>query len=266
MDNNLSIFSLGQTDNAKLPLILSAPHAGQGLPDDFLENSPLSKPALLATSDCFTDELVKIFEHIPYIYAHFARVVVDLNRPRDALDPAVIDGAPYSQNFRVKAGYGVLPRFAEYGQLIHAQKLTKPQAQARLEAYYDPYHIALKTLQNQIYKQFQTAIIFDVHSAPLESMGQTDIVLGSQFRQTCPLWLLTAVKSSFEKQGFEIAEDIPYAGGWITQSYAQSSQGKYCLQIEINRKFLVDGFEPFMPKWRAAMEDCQRKIQECLKL
>ena len=52
------IFSEYNTKSFDYPIILSSPHSGKDFPQEFLENSRLSKEELRSSEDCYVDELI----------------------------------------------------------------------------------------------------------------------------------------------------------------------------------------------------------------
>ncbi|MBW1774395.1 MAG: N-formylglutamate amidohydrolase, partial [Deltaproteobacteria bacterium] len=70
--------------------------------------------------------------------------------------------------------------------------------------------------------------------------GETDPVLG---KTTCPGDKLFLMKEAFEKQGFSVSINDPYAGGYIVNHYGQkyTHTGLMAVQIEINQDMFMEG-------------------------
>jgi N-formylglutamate amidohydrolase len=49
-----------------------------------------------------------------------------------------------------------------------------------------------------------------------------------------------AAERAFQRQGFSVARNTPYAGGYTTQFHGRPRSGVHALQIEINRGLYLD--------------------------
>ena len=243
-----STYKISGLEDWRRPILFSAPHAGQEFPKAFLEQSPLSKDALLATADLNTERLIT-FEGTASIHAHFARSFIDLNRSRSQLDPNVIDDLQPSRDMQVFSGYGVIPRFAAKGHLTRQGKISKEAAEVLLKRYYDPYHHALQKLAELGRSKFGRLLIVEVHSAPASVMEGVDIVFGSCFGESCAPEKVDFLASACMDLGLRISKEIPFSGGFITQNYSKMDKISV-LQIEVNRKHMnAQMLENFQKTW-----------------
>ena len=127
-------YSLTEPAGVALPLVVDSPHSGLV----HAETLPLAAPpeALLTGWDAYVDQL---FAHAPMVggtllCAGFPRWMVDVNRARDDIDPALIDGAmPYAVQPSDKSGrgMGVLRRLAPPGVPVYAAPLSPDMAEYR---------------------------------------------------------------------------------------------------------------------------------------
>ncbi len=71
-------------------------------------------------------------------------------------------------------------------------------------------------------------------------------MLGDRFGAAASRALVTFTQRAFERAGFVVARNAPFAGGYITQRYGRPSQGVHAIQIEIDRGLYLDqaGLEP----------------------
>jgi N-formylglutamate amidohydrolase len=73
------------------------------------------------------------------------------------------------------------------------------------------------------------------------------------------------VKRIFEKAGFSVSINDPYAGGFITAHYGKDlfKRGKMALQIELNQDLYVDpDTETVIPE---KADQIRVRVGECLK-
>ncbi len=258
-------FHFHQALQPTAPIVLSAPHGGRKLPVQLLEESRLSYEKLLATSDFWTDQLASIRSDVSYLAAKYARIVVDLNRAPELLDRAVIQGAPSLHDAYVRAGYGVVPRFAERGCLIRDGKISFDEAQQLLDQYFHPYHQQLSQALLRVRERFGYVLLIDIHSAPAHLLQSVDIVLGTDHGGSMHPSRLNDLRKIFERNFNKVALNDPFSGGYITQHHAARNEGIECLQIEINRD-LLEGegrkfCKDFLSKWEAVLDEIVQGLE-----
>ena len=256
------LFSFLEPETRHYPFFLNSPHSGDCFPPEFLERANLSKPVLRRASDLFVDALFAplVALGVPLMRAHAPRSFLDLNREPLELDPRLIAGAlPSGANThsaRVAAGLGIVPRLASDGAEIYTGKLALDDVQARIEAYYTPYHLRLKHELTQIQRAFGDVFLIDCHSMPSNALGRSalgssnavgrqhrplpDIVLGDRFGTSCHPMLIEQVEMRLRALGLMVERNQPYAGGFNTEHYGRPALGWHALQIEINRALYMD--------------------------
>ncbi|ESQ79769.1 N-formylglutamate amidohydrolase [Asticcacaulis sp. YBE204] len=232
-------------------LVFGVPHSGTYLPDDFVAASPFEVARLRSTEDAFVDQLIG-FETQDDIWAvrgNYGRAYVDVNRHPLELDPKLIKGplpkGSLSHTLRVKSGYGVIPRCLTGQVEIHNQPLTYAEALTRLTRVHAPYHRALQTALSEARAAHGHVTLIDWHSMPSGTLRNTpgalaDIVLGDLHGEACAPELTAFVKRHLEGQGFRVALNHPFAGGYVLEHYADRHKGVEALQIEINRGLYMD--------------------------
>ena len=97
-----------------------------------------------------------------------------------------------------------------------------------------------------------------------------DIVLGDRFGSSCSARLTSLVERQFRREGFTVARNAPYAGGFTTRKYGRPRRGIHVLQIEINRALYMNeltiekstGFE----KLRQQLADLATEILNLARL
>ena len=240
-----SPYALYQPAELTTPFVFASPHSGRAYPKDFVAQSRLSFNTLRRSEDAFVEELFKpvVTCGAPLIAATFPRAYLDVNRAPQEFDAAMFEGplpfAVDASSPRVNAGLGVIPRVVREGAEIYRQKLSAGEASERLAALYRPYHAALSQLAAGTMTRFGLAIVVDCHSMP-SAAAVPDIVLGDRYGVSASPSLIRAAEEAFEQQGFSVARNVPYAGGYTTQLHGRPGRGSHALQIEINRALYMD--------------------------
>lgn len=228
-----------------VPFVFASPHSGSLYPQSFIQASRLSPTALRRSEDAFVDELFagSVALGAPMIAARFPRAFLDVNRAPDELDQAMFDGtlsvAVDAPSARVAAGLGVVPRIVRDGAEIYRGRLSVKDAEERLARLYKPYHAALAELVEETRAQFGVAVVIDCHSMP-SAAAAPDIVLGDRYGAAAAPMLTRHADSAFQRHGFSVARNTPYAGGHTTLLHGRRDRDSHALQIEINRTLYLD--------------------------
>lgn len=232
-------------------VVFSSPHSGNVYPPEFVEASRLAPLELRASEDAYVDTLFgSAPDHgAPLLAAVYPRAWLDLNRSPSEMDPALVDGAAAAGiNQRIAAGLGVVPRVVSEGRAIYNGKIPLTEAEARVREAHQPYHAALDRLLVEARDRFGIAVLFDCHSMPSEALRAApkvrgrapEIVLGDRFGASAARHIVTETQAAFEAEGFTVARNAPFAGGYITQRYGRPSRGLHAVQIEIDRSLYLD--------------------------
>jgi len=72
------------------------------------------------------------------------------------------------------------------------------------------------------------------------SGGGWDVVLGDRFGGACSPAVSRLAEQSFQRLGYAVARNAPYAGGYTTEHYGRPLRKTHALQVEINRALYVD--------------------------
>lgn len=261
------------------PALFASPHSGTHYPATMREALCVPLIDVRRTEDAFIDEL---FSGVPalgagLIAARYGRSVVDLNRDPHELDAAMFhDGPPRPcalPTARVEAGLGCLPRVGARGEAIYARLLSRAEGEERLTQVHDAYHLHLAAELGTLRRAHGCALLIDCHSMPSLQPGRrtlSDIVLGDRFGSSADPRLMVRIERSFRTQGFTVARNAPYAGGYTTRRYGRPRRGTHALQIEINRGLYMDeqritrasGFSSL----KAALEQVTKEIIDAARL
>ncbi len=242
-------YSLVQPAAPAAPVIFASPHSGQHYPPEMVAALCVPLIDVRRTEDAFVDEL---FSAAPaagavLLAARYGRTVADLNRDPHELDATMFeDGPPRPCNVptaRVEAGLGCLPRVGARGETIYSRRLSRAEGEQRLSAIHDAYHARLSALVEGFRATEGRVLLVDCHSMPSVQPGRrvlSDIVLGDRFGSSCDARLVSRIERAFRAEGFSVARNAPYAGGYTTRRYGRPKRGVHALQIEINRGLYMD--------------------------
>ncbi len=238
-------------ENRTTSVIFASPHSGRSYPWAFLRKSVLDKLAIRSSEDAFVDLLFADVPSFgaPLLSATAPRAFVDLNRSRDELDPAVIEGIPrVGLNPRVASGLGVIPRVVSGGRQIYRGKIPKHEAESRLAQYWQPYHDVLEGLMAENCRLLGQAVLIDCHSMPHEAIGEinrrngpkADVVLGDRYGAAANGEIVDRIEAAFVAAGLTVARNMPFAGAYVTQHYGRPSLNRHAVQVEIDRSLYMD--------------------------
>jgi N-formylglutamate amidohydrolase len=259
-------------------VVFASPHSGNRYPPGFVTASRLDPLTLRRSEDAFIDELFAGAPErgAPLLKAFFPRAYIDPNREPWELDPTMFaDALPSYVNGaspRVSAGLGTIARVVANGAEIYRGKLSFADARVRIETLYRPYHEQLQGLLDRTHAQFGRSLLIDCHSMP--SVGgpadrdpgkrRVDFVLGDCFGASCAPTVMREAEGYLRKQGFAVARNDPYAGGFTTRHYGRPRLGVQALQIEINRALYMDersiARKPYIAELAEHMEDLVRVL------
>lgn len=231
--------------------VFASPHSGCDYPWSFLRRTVLDELSIRSSEDAFVDQLFDSATEFgaAFITAGAPRAYVDLNRAPDELDPALVEGVRrQGHNPRIASGLGVIPRVVAGGRAIYRGKITRREAERRIEQYWRPYHETLQTLLDEARLLHGQAILIDCHSMPHEAMDgiargggkRPDVVLGDRFGAAASNEIVERVEAAFAAAGFTVARNAPFAGAYIAQAYGRPSKMQHAIQVEIDRSLYMD--------------------------
>jgi len=226
------------------PVVVEVPHAGVLIPDAWKGPLEAHPRDVLRDADSFVDELVSdaTTRGAALLRSHVSRYVVDLNRARDEYDSRAVEGARSD----VSLPHGLFWHTTAGGDRLLRRPLTEAEAQARLEAIYDPYHAELERLVHERLDDHGVAVILAVHSMPAVGatrnghLRRADVVPGTQNFTTASPVLIAIVEDWARAVGLSLAHDDPYRGGWVTKHWGRPRRRCHAIQLEFCRDLYMD--------------------------
>ena len=105
--------------------------------------------------------------------------------------------------------------------------------------------------------------LFDMSWRALSQPGRrtlTDIVLGDRFGSSADPRLMARIERSFRAQGFTVARNAPYGGGYTNRRYGRPRRGIHALQVEINRGLYMDEQRITRASGYGALKDALQQV------
>ncbi len=228
------------------PVVLSVPHAGREYPSGLAARLRVPMASIRPLEDRFADQLVDpvLTAGVPTIIADVPRLMIDLNRAPDDLDPDFVRGGHHRGahiSAKARAGLGLIPtRLWGVGALWRAPFDAEDVAE-RLRTVHTPYHEAVARALAQAKRRWTTALLIDLHSMPpLSVTDSPDIVIGDRFGSSAGVQITATAETTLTSLGFRVAINAPYAGGYIISRHADPRAHVHALQIEVDRRLYLD--------------------------
>ncbi|MEM9757126.1 MAG: N-formylglutamate amidohydrolase, partial [Pseudomonadota bacterium] len=153
-----------------------------------------------------------------------------------------------AQNPRISSGLGVIPRVVANGRGIYRGKITRDEADERIEAVWKPYHAKLQELMASAQAHFGEAVLLDFHSMPHEALDtvcrpggrRPEVVLGDRFGAAAASRIVEDLDTAFSAAGLTVSRNAPFAGAYVAQHYGRPHRGRHVVQIEIDRALYMN--------------------------
>jgi N-formylglutamate deformylase len=238
-DDAIEPYALRLPSAPAIPLVVSIPHTGTGLPEAV--RAQLDSPGL--ESQPMTDwHLHRLYDFLPAlgaatIHGTASRFVIDLNRPPT---PRPL----YPGRFET----GLVPLETFQGERVFREPPGTAEMEARRLAWHAPYHARLQALLDDARTRFGRVVLIDAHSVAsvpnrLHGALHDEIYLGDRDGETCGAWLRELLRDGFAAEGLAVALNDPYKGGYITDYYGRQD-GVDAIQIEMTQRVYMDESDP----------------------
>jgi N-formylglutamate deformylase len=215
--------------------IVSIPHSGEWIPDEFKKFLTNDMAALNQDLDTKVDELIDIpalqIRGIGVLVAHIHRVCIDLNRSQEN---ALLFWRENTQGQKI----------------IHSLPDTE-ESEILLQKYWRPFFEIYKALLEdaQRFTSFPFPVV-DLHSMPSSPTAyhlkqnpkqnpvRAAFCLSDQRGQTCDPLFIADFATQLSQEAYTVAINDPYVGGYVTQFVNQFHTNN--IQIEIRRNIYMD--------------------------
>ncbi len=231
----LDIHDLIEFDARSPEYIVSIPHAGVLVPEEFRDRFKLGEDAMVEI-DLYSDLCYEMADGM-HVTSALAPFFVDMNRTREGSEEGDL---PRHLTNAAHEYYSVEDR-------LMLRRPYTPEEEQRVLGYYDLYHGLLDRLIDRMLRERGYALLFDCHSMTSTGLGRVedegearpDFVAGtldgSSAHETIIDSFMDALRSETGEAGLglTISRDVPYAGGFITRSHHDPDAHVHVLQLEI---------------------------------
>jgi N-formylglutamate amidohydrolase len=215
--------------------VVHIPHASLVVPSDVgagLLLTPVElQQELLVMTDRYTDELFALPSGLATTVAFpVSRLVVDPERFTDD-----------DSELMARKGMGVVYERTAAGHALRRPPSAEHRRQV-LARFYEPHHAALATAVEIALAAHGTCLLLDGHSFPTRPLpyeddqdpDRPDICIGTDASHT-PAWLRDIAVHAFEKVGWRVAVDRPFAGALVPMRYYRKDLRVRAVMIEVRR-------------------------------
>jgi N-formylglutamate amidohydrolase len=231
------------------PVVVSVPHAGRDYPAGLERRLRVPVDRLAGLEDRHVDKLAASLhlDGVSTLIARAPRAWIDLNRAESEIDPGMVSPPPKpgttTSSAKVRGGLGLIPRrLSGCGELWH-DRLTVEEIEARITAVHRPYHAALHDMLVATRARHGVAVLVDLHSMPpigdQHYARPPQIVIGDRFGRSAASRFTSRLVGEAAAAGFAVAENSPYAGGYILDRHGAPATDIHAVQIEIDRSLYL---------------------------
>lgn len=247
-------FVVSHAANPPVPVLIAVPHAGREYPAHVVESLREPQFAQLRLEDRFVDRLAReaaTAAGVTIVMARAPRAMLDLNRSCEDVDWSMVAGkqgveVQHSQaNRRARSGLGLVPRRLPGFGDIWKGHLDHAELDARIEGIHRPYHAIVAQQLERIRDEWGAALLLDIHSMPplkrRPGQGQpARFVLGDRFGASCDGGLSANALQFLQAEGWPVAHNRPYSGGFVLDHHASPRRGIHAMQLEVCRSTYLD--------------------------
>lgn len=229
------LFSYHAPLGSKYLGLLSIPHSGETIPDEFRSFLSGDEEAYKSDVDFKVNELVNIEElqqaGICVLVSHIHRICVDLNR---AESHCVLF---WKEN--------------THGKKLVVKDPSTLETDRFIETYHRPYYEILKTFLQELESRKKGKVsMIDLHSMPSKPTAyhmkqnpnqkttRPDFCLSDRRGKTCEPEFIQHFQAELQKSHFSASLNDPYIGGYVTEYVDQFRTNN--IQIEVNRSIYMD--------------------------
>lgn len=247
------------------PLVLSIPHAGTEIPEEFSDTFT-SAWAARRDADWWLPQLYAFAEELgaSIVRTHISRSVIDVNR-----DPT---GASLYPGQAV-TGLCPLTNFDGEDLLREGRAPDAAEITARRINYFEPYHAALASETKRLRQKFERVVIYDCHSIRSRIPMLFDGILpnfniGTNDGKSCDPELTNRIeKICAAGEEFSTVVNGRFKGGWITRHHGNPTAGLHAVQMELACRGYMAEPEMLTPaNWPSEYDDeFARPLQKILQ-
>jgi N-formylglutamate deformylase len=239
------------------PLLISMPHLGTWLPPE-VRTQLADVSAVLQDTDWHLDRLYSFAAGLgaSVLQARVSRYAIDLNRPPS--DESLYPGQTTT---------GLCPTETFRGEPLYRDgaALDALERERRLEAYWHPYHAALRSELDRLRAVHGSVLLWDAHSIasvlPRLFDGRLpDLNFGTADGRSCDPSLIDCVLEAARPHPFTHVLNGRFKGGYITRHYGAPARGIHAIQLEMSQCLYMQERVPF-----DYLHDAAARVQPALR-
>jgi N-formylglutamate deformylase len=233
-------FKLFMPDELTVPMLISAPHCGTLLTDDFRQNAVSEEVLKVPDTDWFVHDLYDFATelNIPLIHAVYSRYIIDLNRQLPG------EASLYQNTSRVT---GLVPLSTFAGGPIYKEGCEpSPEVIAqRVESIHKPYYDKIDEVLAQLQQKFPIVMLYDGHSIlgqvkTIQEEAFLDYMPANRSGTTCPNAFIDKAQEIIGKHDKTCIANGPFQGGNITRSFHNADKQILSFQMEISQRIYMN--------------------------
>ncbi|MFO7907059.1 MAG: N-formylglutamate amidohydrolase, partial [Pirellulaceae bacterium] len=248
--------------------ILSVPHAGLFLLDRYVDRFVLDETALVEI-DLFSDILFEGLDGMQII-SRLAPFFVDMNRRKQGSDDTSLPGHLTNPPYEYYTIDNTLLLRRDYTDDEKRDVLT----------FYDLYHDITENIIDRMKRERGYALVIDGHSMTSKGLGRVydkgkqrdNFVVGTLRGSSADEQIINAFVGALKDEskpyglGLSIAQDRPYAGGFITRRHSDPDEDVHVIQIEVTMETYMYEASESNPTLRYAIKPHRvRLVQKILE-
>ncbi len=247
-----------RVERGDAPLIVSIPHAGAEIPDEYA--TWLVSPYLARyDADLYVDQLYAFAGALgaTIVRTTISRTVIDVNR--DPSGQSLYPGMTTT---------GLCPLETFDGEPLYMPGREPGEAEIarRRDQWFDPYHATLRDEIARLRERHPRVVLYDAHSirSRVPRLFEGDLPLfniGTNSGASCAPELARAIGRICAANG-ETVTDGRFRGGWITRHYGRPEDGVHAIQMELAMRTYLQEVLPvaWPPEWRDSRADPCRMV------
>ncbi|MGL4230350.1 MAG: N-formylglutamate deformylase [Casimicrobium sp.] len=226
------------------PLLVSLPHVGTYIPEA-LKSHFVARAFDTEDTDWHLETLYAFAKDMgaTILAATHSRYVIDLNRPPN--DQPMYPGASNTELCPTKF-------FTGDALYLEGRAPSGEEIERRRIAYWQPYHLTLRTELDRLRATHGYVVHWDGHSIRsripwLFEGALPDLNLGTANGTSCAPALRHALIEAMQSQTeFTQVADGRFKGGYTTRHYGRPAEGVHTVQMEMCQSMYMNETPPFM--------------------
>lgn len=212
-------------DVHNLPFVISIPHSGLFITTEM--NNKMKDGVILANMDWYLPQLYDFLESLGFtvVINNVSRYVIDPNRNIES-----VGSDEYTRS--------LIYTKTTFGKEIYDCELAQQEIDERIYNFYNEFHKAIRLLITEKQNHFGKIYLIDLHS--FGKQIEADVVLGNDDGRTMNNCLFSYIASQFVDNGFSVALNDPFKGGFITKHYGDINNPCESIQIELSYSSYID--------------------------